>query len=43
MSGYAEFELDIPGVMRGQLPSFFETLQAETLIPENVAKIPERA
>jgi hypothetical protein len=43
MSGYAEFELDIPGVMRGQLPNFFATLQSESLIPENISKIPERA
>lgn len=43
MSGYGEFELDIPKVMRDQLPAFFATLPCEPLLAEAVAAIPERA
>jgi hypothetical protein len=43
MGGYGEFELNIPGIMRGQLPSYFATLQTEILTAANVGKIPEGA
>jgi hypothetical protein len=42
VDGYGEFELDIPEVMREQLPRFFETLLAEPLTAANVAGIPDR-
>lgn len=41
--GYGEFELDIPRVMRDQLPAFFAALPAEPLSPEAVARVPEGA
>lgn len=41
--GYGEFELDIPKVMRSQLPDFFATLPAEPLTAEAVARLPESA
>jgi len=41
--GYAEFELDIPEVMRTELPKYFDALAAEPLIEANVAKIPQNA
>ncbi len=41
--GYGEFELDIPRVMRDQLPAFFAALPAEPLTAEAVARIPEGA
>jgi hypothetical protein len=41
--GYGEFELDIPSVMRAQLPSFFATLAPVPLTLENVAAIPDGA
>ncbi|NIJ39909.1 hypothetical protein FHS78_000164 [Parvibaculum indicum] len=43
MKGYGEFELDIPSVMREQLPRFFSNLEIETLNLENIGKIPEGA
>jgi hypothetical protein len=43
MDGYGEFEVDIPGVMRGQLPGYFATLKTETLTAANVARIPDGA
>ena len=42
-TGYGEFELDIPRVMRDQLPAFFAALPAEPLTAEAVARIPEGA
>lgn len=41
--GYAEFELDIPEVMRTELPKYFDTLAAEPLIEANIAEIPQNA
>jgi len=41
--GYAEFELDIPEVMRTELPKYFEALAAEPLVEANIAKIPPNA
>lgn len=41
--GYGEFELDIPKVMRDQLPAFFAALPAEPLSPDAVQRIPEGA
>jgi hypothetical protein len=41
--GYAEFELDIPKVMRTELPKYFDALAAESLIEANIAKIPQNA
>ena len=41
--GYAEFELDIPEVMRTELPKYFDALAAEPLIEANIAKIPQNA
>jgi hypothetical protein len=41
--GYAEFELDIPEVMRTELPKYFDALAAEPLVEANIAKIPQNA
>jgi len=42
-SGYGEFELDIPTIMRGTLPAYFDKLEAAPLTFEEVSKIPEGA
>ena len=42
-AGYGEFELDIPTIMRGTLPAFFDALNAAPLTLEEVFKIPEGA
>ncbi|WP_299131834.1 hypothetical protein [uncultured Amaricoccus sp.] len=42
-AAYGEFELDIPKVMRAQLPAFFATLPAAVLTPENVERLPDGA
>ncbi|MDO9417240.1 GIY-YIG nuclease family protein [Pararhizobium sp.] len=41
MAAYGEFELDIPNVMRGQLPQFFASLADAPLTLENIALVPE--
>ena len=41
--GYGEFELDIPRVMRDQLPAFFAGLPSERLTAEAVARVPDSA
>jgi hypothetical protein len=41
--GYAEFELDIPEVMRQELPKYFDGLNAERLTEEAIAEIPLNA
>lgn len=41
--GYAEFELDIPEVMRHELPKYFDGLKAEPLTENAVAEIPLNA
>ncbi|MEX1179751.1 MAG: GIY-YIG nuclease family protein [Cucumibacter sp.] len=42
--GYAEFELDIPGVMRTELPKYFDAMSASPLTLENLNRmIPNQA
>lgn len=41
--GYAEFELDIPEVMRHELPKYFDGLDAEPLTEAAIAEIPANA
>jgi Eco29kI restriction endonuclease len=41
--GYAEFELDIPEVMRQELPKYFDQLSSELLTLENISEIPANA
>ncbi len=43
MAGYGEFELDIPRVMRAQLPEFFAKLPEQPLTAESLADLPEQA
>lgn len=43
MDAYGEFELDIPEIMREQLPNFFNKLKWENLTLENIEKIPKGA
>lgn len=38
--GYAEFELNIPEVIREKLPDYFDGLSADPLLLENVVRIP---
>lgn len=40
---YSEFELDIPAVMRAELPKHFDTLEPTALTEENLREIPEGA
>jgi hypothetical protein len=41
--GYSEFELDIPEVMRNELPKYFDGLTPEPLTEDNISKIPAKA
>lgn len=41
--GYAEFELNIPEIMRRELPIYFGTLSASALTLENISQIPANA
>jgi hypothetical protein len=42
--GYSEFELDIPAVMRDELPKYFDAMTASPLTEENLrAEIPDGA